>query len=104
MKFDWEMIVAMIIVGVPFLIVIGRILFTKMRGVDAEAVVVRLDESSSTDADGDIWTQTHVYVRYQTQDGRRVEGELANPKNFMSVGDWVTIKYVPGREDNPVLA
>ncbi|MBR0145359.1 MAG: hypothetical protein IJM25_01705 [Eubacterium sp.] len=48
MKFDWEMIVAMIIVGVPFLIVIGRILFTKMRGVDAEAVVVRLDESRST--------------------------------------------------------
>ena len=103
MRFDTETIVAIIIIGIPLLIIIYRIFYTRMKGIEAEAVVTDLDESYSTDADGDTFIHTHVYVRYRTQDGRRVEGELANPRNYMNIGDWVTIKYLPGREDNPVL-
>ena len=103
MRFDSEMIIAIVIIGIPFLIVLFRIFYTKMNGIEADAVVTRYDDDYTMDADGDLIPSTHVYVRYRTQEGRLVEGELANPKNSLGIGDFVTVRYLPGREENPVL-
>ncbi len=103
MRLDNETIITIILIGIPFMIVLARIFIVKRDGIEVEAVVTYLDEYDSTDADGDLITHESVYVRYRTQEGRLVETSLVNPKWNMRVGDWVTIKYLPGKEDNPVL-
>ena len=42
-------------------------------------------------------------VRYTNQNGTLVEAALANPKKGLAEGGRVRIKYLPGRENYPVL-
>ena len=103
MRLDNETIITIILIGIPFLIVFARIFIVKRDGIEAEAVVTYIDEFDSADADGDLITYETVYVRYRTNEGRLVQTSLVNPKSNLRIGDWITIKYIPGMEDNPVL-
>ena len=91
-------------VAASFLWTFFRIIRVKMLGVEVNAVVTRLEEHETTDADGIPNEYYEAYVRYQTQDGRTVNASLANSNTFLNIGDWVRIKYIPGQEDYPVLA
>ena len=103
MKLDNETIFAIVLISIPFIITLARIIVVRRDGIEADAVVTCLDEHDSTTADGDLVTYEDVIVRYRTKEGRLVESSLVNPKCNMKIGDWVTIKYIPGKEDNPVL-
>jgi len=103
MKLDNETIFAIVLISIPFIITLARIIVVRRDGIEADAVVTCLDEHDSTTADGDLVTYEDVIVRYRTKEGRLVESSLVNPKCNMNIGDWVTIKYIPGKEDNPVL-
>ena len=91
-------------VAASFLWTFFRIIRVKMLGVEVNAVVTRLEEHETTDADGIPNEYYEAYIRYQTQDGRTVKASLANSNTFLNIGDWVRIKYIPGQEDYPVLA
>ncbi|MBQ8092711.1 MAG: hypothetical protein IJ242_03955 [Clostridia bacterium] len=91
-------------VAASFLWTFFRIIRVKMLGVEVNAVVTRLEEHETTDADGIPNEYYEAYIRYQTQDGRTVNASLANSNTFLNIGDWVRIKYIPGQEDYPVLA
>lgn len=91
-------------VAASFLWTFFKIIRVKMLGVEVNALVTRLEEHETTDADGIPNEYYEAYVRYQTQDGRTVNTSLANSNAFLNVGDWVRIKYIPGQEDYPVLA
>jgi len=91
-------------VAASFLWSFFKIIRVKMLGVEVNALVIRLEEHETTDADGIPNEYYEAYVRYQTQDGRTVNTSLANSNVFLNVGDWVRIKYIPGQEDYPVLA
>ena len=99
---DFEVLI-IAFVAVSFLWTYFKIIRVRMLGVEANAVVTRLEEHETTDADGIPSTFYEAYVRYQTQDGRNVNASLRNPGMFLNVGDWVRIKYIPGQEDDPVL-
>ena len=104
MRFDMETVLPFVLVGIPFLIAIGRIIMIKRKGIEADAVVIGFEDHDTTDGEGMPMTYTDVLVRYRTQEGRIVEAALANAKNSLCLGERVMIKYIPGREDNPVLA
>ena len=66
-------------VAASFLWTYFKIIRVKMLGVEANAVVTRLEEHETTDADGIPSTFYEAYVRYQAQDGRLVNASLRNP-------------------------
>ena len=72
-------------------------------GLDAEAVVARIEVSESLDSDGTRSVTKRCIVRYTNQNGTLVEAALANPKKGLAEGGRVRIKYLPGRENYPVL-
>ena len=82
----------------------------KMNGIEADAVVTRVEENVSTDADGSISGINRTYfVTYRTLNGETVEAELASGKSLdihIGKADWdrdlhegsrVRIKYLPDR-------
>lgn len=75
----------------------------KRNGIEAEAYVTRLEEHESTDSDGDTSVYYDVYVLFTTREGRQVEAALINPKNRLNAGDRVTVRYLPGKEEQPVF-
>ena len=91
-------------IAASFLWTFFKIIRVKMLGVEVNALVTRLEEHETTDADGIPNEYYEAYIRYQTQDGRTVNTSLANSNTFLNVGDWVRIKYIPGQEEYPVLA
>ena len=94
-------ITAIILAGVIWNFI--RIIRVKMTEIETDAVVTRLEEHNTTDADGIPSEYYEAYVRYRTEDGRTVNASLANSDCFLNIGDWVKIKYIPGNEDYPVL-
>ena len=91
-------------IAASFLWTFFKIIRVKILGVEVNALVTRLEEHETTDADGIPNEYYEAYIRYQTQDGRTVNTSLANSNTFLNVGDWVRIKYIPGQEEYPVLA
>ena len=78
------------------------ILKVKRNGIETEALVTRIEEEERTDSDG-VSVYYTFYVRYRTLEGRQIEATLANPKSRLQVGSSVKIKYLPEKEDYPVL-
>ena len=91
-------------VAASFLWTFFKIIRVKMLGVEVNALVTRLEEHETTDADGIPSEYYEAYIRYQAQDGRMINTSLANSNMFIKVGDCVRVKYIPGQEDYPVLA
>ena len=80
----------------------------KQNGIETFAVVTRVKENESVDADGSVSVSTLFYVTYQTQDGQTVEAQLASGKSIdnrigrawdddLHEGSRVRIKYLPAK-------
>ena len=66
-------------------------------GIEADAVVSRMDENESGDGDGHRDVTYVYYVTYRTQDGREVEAKLGNEPAHIAVGSKLRIKYLPDK-------
>lgn len=79
----------------------------KKAGIDTDAVVSRVElrewESGTGDTAQSSVTEDY-YITYTNLDGQTVEALLSNPGSHrFKAGDRISIKYLPGREDYPVL-
>ena len=75
-----------ILFGAVAALIIGFIVYTAIRnnkirknGVEADAVITRIEEQESVDSEGGVdYTYTH-YVAYQSPDGQTVEPSWTTP-------------------------
>ena len=65
------------------------------QGIEADAVVSRIEEVEHEDADGHRDTDYEYYVRYTNQSGQTVEAKLGNPPRFLMEGTQLRVKYLP---------
>ena len=94
-KFDYSWIIIAFVLA-SFLWTFFKIFRVRMMGIEADAVVTRMEKHETIDSDGLPNEYFDAYVRFQAQDGRTVNACLAN-------SDLVKIRYIPGKEDYPVL-
>ena len=67
-------------------------------GIEAEAVVSRIDIEENTDEEGIPTSTTETYyVRYMTQDGKEIEAMLSKPPKGLMEGSTLVIKYLPDK-------
>ena len=84
-----------IILAVSFVFTAKRNSAIQKNGIEADAVVSRVEESETEDNDGHRDVNYTYYVRYQTQDGKTVEAKLGNAPARAYEGMSLRIKYVP---------
>ena len=101
-KFDYSWIIIAFVLA-SFLWTFFKIFRVRMMGIEADAVVTRMEKHETIDSDGLPNEYFDAYVRFQAQDGRTVNACLANSDCFLNVGDLVKIRYIPGKENYPVL-
>ena len=80
----------------------------KKEGIETDAVVTRVELHKWVGGIGDAWSPDSVteeyYITYTDHDGRTVEAMLSNPGDHtFKVGDRMRIKYLPDREEYPVM-
>ena len=108
---------AMIIGGAVILLVVAFLMLRTRRinneisqnGIEADAVVSRVKENVSSDADGSASYSYTYYVTYRTMNGQTAEAQLASGKSFdfkigkkawdydLREGVRVRVKYLPER-------
>lgn len=101
-NFDFSWFIITFVLA-SFLWTFFKIFRVRMMGIEADAVVTRMEEHETIDSDGLPNEYYDAYVRFQAQDGRTVNACLANSSCFLNVGDWVKIRYIPGQEEYPVM-
>lgn len=79
----------------------------KEKGIETDAVVSRVELHEWSSGTGE-WAGTDItedyYVTYSNQEGQTVEALLTNPGDrTFKEGDRMRIKYLPDRQDYPVL-
>ena len=74
----------------------------RMRGVEAEAVVSRIEETKRA-ADGADYYRRYFYAYFDGQDGRPIEARLLNPGKSLLVGDRLVVKYLDDKNDCAVI-
>lgn len=91
-----------IIIVVAAVILLAVIIFTVMRnnkinknGIEAEAVISRIDVETQTDSEGDTSTTETFYVDYINAEGQTVTAKLGNPPFNAKQGTVLTVKYLP---------
>ncbi|MBE7003731.1 MAG: DUF3592 domain-containing protein [Ruminococcaceae bacterium] len=92
-----------VMVALLLVAAVGLIVFTIRRnkairenGIEADAVVSRIEENEDLDSDGGGVSYTY-YVQYQTQDGQVIEARLGNVPKNIAVGSRLRIKYLPDK-------
>ena len=80
----------------------------KKEGYETEASVSRIELHEWSGGTGETWAGPSVtedyYVTYRNRKGQIVEALLSNPGDHtFKVGDRMVIKYLPDREEYPVL-
>ena len=80
----------------------------KTEGFETDAVVSRVELHEWSGGTGDLWAQDSVteeyYITYANQEGKTVEAMLSNPGDHtFKAGDRIIIRYLPDRQDYPVL-
>lgn len=96
-----------VLAGVLYAIITNRKI--RQNGIDADAVISRIEIDTSTDADGDTTTTETYYVTYVNQEGKTVEALLGNPSinieifgkryHSMKEGDKLHVKYLPEKPE-----
>ena len=87
-------IVAVIVVGIIYSIAFTR--KVQKNGVEADAILSRIEVNTNTDSDGDITTTTTYYVTYVNQEGQSVEAKLmTEPPRSVRQGASLRVKYLP---------
>ena len=82
-----------IIVAIVF--VVKRYNNIKKNGVEADAVVSRIEENETINDDGSTDYSYTYYVRFTAQDGQVIEARLGGAPRFTREGEQVRIKYLP---------
>ena len=73
-----------------------RIIQARSYGMDADAVVSRIEEEVRYKGGQHYAARYHYYyVTFQTQNGLENEAKLLNPKGKLQPGDHVKIRYIP---------
>ena len=75
----------------------------KKHGIETEAVVSRIEVQESLDSDNCVSRTEKCYVSYVNQNGETVEAVLSNPKKGLKQGSRLKIKYLPEKQEYPVL-
>ena len=80
----------------------------KEKGIETNAVVSRVELHEWSGGTGDTWAGNDItedyYITYTNQEGQSVEALLTNPGDHtFKVGDRIRIKYLPDRQDYPVM-
>ena len=75
----------------------------KKHGIETEAVVSRIEVQESLDSDNCVSRTEKCHVSYVNQNGKSVEAVLSNPKKGLKQGSRLIIKYLPEKQDYPVL-
>ena len=99
-----------LIIGAVAALIIGVAIYTFIRnnkirknGVEADAVVSRIEEEQTVSSeDGVDYTYTH-YVTYRNPQGETVEAKLDHAPGRIRVGDTVKIKNLPEKPHFAVL-
>ena len=79
----------------------------KEEGFETEAVISRV-ELHEWSGGPDAWDHgsgtEEYYITYANQEGKTVEAMLSNPGDHtFKAGDRIIIRYLPNRQDYPVL-
>ena len=79
---------------------------TKAEGIETTAVVSRIEvhewnSGADTGPANDV-TLDH-FITYVNEDGQTIEALLSNPQGSLEVGDKMKIRYLPDRQDYPVM-
>ena len=64
-------------------------------GMEADAVISRIDTDTQTDSDGSVSENKTYYVEYQNAEGGIVTAKLGNPPFGAAVGTAMRVKYLP---------
>ena len=83
---------------------IKRNMAIQKNGVEADAVVSRIEENETDNDDGSRDISYTYYVRYQAQDGREVEAKLGSEPPHAVVGSKLRVKYLPEKPKYVILA
>ena len=80
----------------------------KKEGIETDELVSRVELHEWGEGIGDAGSSSNVseeyYITYTNQEGRAVEALLSNPGDHVfKEGDRIRIKYLPDRQDYPVL-
>ena len=100
-------IASILIIGVIalFVFLIGRRMFIKKNGIEADAVISDIKETpGESDDDGNRTIHLIYHVKYRTQDGTEVEARLEDEPEGLKVGDPVKIKYLPNKPKYVILS
>lgn len=87
--------VAVVVVAIVAVYSILRNKKINENGIEADAVVARIDTDTQTDADGSVSTNETYYVEYQNAEGQIVTAKLGNPPFGAVVGTTMRVKYLP---------
>lgn len=91
-----------LVVGAVF--TVKRNMAIQKNGIEADAVVSRIEENESSNDDGSRDVTYNYYVRYQAQDGREVEARLGSEPANAFVGSRLRVKYLPEKPKYVILA
>lgn len=98
------------IIGAVALVIIGVAVYTFIRnnkirknGVEADAVVSRIEEVRSTSSEDGAEYSYNYYVTYTSPQGQSVEARLDSAPGHTRVGDSVRIKYLPEKPKFAIL-
>ena len=91
-----------IIIGIVVVVVVIVAVYSFLRnkkinenGIEADAVISRIDTDTQTDSDGSVSTNETYYVDYQNAEGEIVTAKLGNPPFGAVVGTAMRVKYLP---------
>lgn len=98
------------IFGAVAAVIIGVAIYTILRnnkirksGVEADAVVSRIEEERTTSSEGGADFTEIYYVTYVNQEGQTVEARLDSAPGRTREGDPVRIKYLPEKPHFAIL-
>ncbi len=92
-------------VAVTLVITIIRNNKIRKNGIEAEAVISRIEESESVDSDGGVDITYKYFVTYKTMDGKTVEARLGKiMQTRYHRGQTLNIMYLPEKPDYVVPA
>ena len=87
--------VIVVIIAISFIYSYKRSQKISQNGIEVDAVVSRMEEKETEDADGNRDVTYDYFVRYQNQAGETMEAKLGNPPRFIREGDHLRVKYLP---------
>ena len=74
----------------------------KKNGIQTEAVLTRVDEHTTRDDDGYEHSTYTYYVEYTNEAGQKVEALLNNDPHTKTIGQTLTIRYLPEKPGRAV--